>query len=87
MTVELTGLIKKLSENLKTFKLGDLKGEKVDDTTLAGRDMKQQEKIISNLKSEIENKEKQLSLVLRKPVFGVSDQVRHKPGCTAAEDG
>ena len=27
-----------------------------------------------------------LSLVLRKPVFGVSDQVRHKPGCTATED-
>ena len=29
----------------------------------------------------------QLSLVVRKPVFGVSDQVRHKPGCTATEDG
>ena len=28
-----------------------------------------------------------ISLVARKPVFGVSDQVRHKPGCTAAEDG
>ena len=28
----------------------------------------------------------QLSLVLRKPVFGVSDQVRHKPGCTVTED-
>ena len=28
-----------------------------------------------------------LSLVLRKPVFRVSDQVRHKPGCTATEDG
>ena len=28
-----------------------------------------------------------LSLVLRKPVFGVSNQVRHKPGCTATEDG
>ena len=27
-----------------------------------------------------------MSLV-RKPVFGVSDQVRHKPGCTAIEDG
>ena len=25
--------------------------------------------------------------VVRKPVFGVSDQVRHKPGCTATEDG
>ena len=28
-----------------------------------------------------------MSLVLRKPVFGVSDQVRYKPGCTATEDG
>ena len=28
-----------------------------------------------------------LSLVLRKPVFGVSDQVPHKSGCTATEDG
>ena len=27
-----------------------------------------------------------LSLIVRKPVFGVSDQVRHKPGCTATED-
>ena len=28
-----------------------------------------------------------LSLVVRKSVFGVSDQVRHKPGCTIKEDG
>ena len=28
-----------------------------------------------------------LSLVLRKPVFGVSNQVRYKPDCTATEDG
>ena len=27
-----------------------------------------------------------LSLVVRKLVFGVSDQVRHKPSCTATED-
>ena len=26
------------------------------------------------------------SLVVRKPVFGVSDQVPHKPGCTVTED-
>ena len=25
--------------------------------------------------------------VLRKPVIGVSDRIRHKPGCTTAEDG
>ena len=24
---------------------------------------------------------------MTKPVFGVSDQVRHKPHCTATEDG
>ena len=28
-----------------------------------------------------------MSLVVRKPVFGVSDQVRHEPGCTTTEDG
>ena len=27
-----------------------------------------------------------MSLVLRKPVFGVSDQVQDKPGCTTTED-
>ena len=26
-----------------------------------------------------------MSLVVRKLVFGVSDQVRHKPGCTTTE--
>ena len=28
-----------------------------------------------------------MSLVVRKPVFGVSDQVRHKPGCAVTEGG
>ena len=28
-----------------------------------------------------------MSLVVRKAVFGVSDQVRHKPGCRPKEDG
>ena len=28
-----------------------------------------------------------MSLVVRKPVFGVSDLVPHKPGCAIAEDG
>ena len=28
-----------------------------------------------------------MSLVVRKPVFGVFDLVPHKPGCTATEDG
>ena len=28
----------------------------------------------------------QMSLVVRKPVFGVSDQAIHKPGCTVTED-
>ena len=29
----------------------------------------------------------QMSLVLRKRVLGVSDQVRHKPSCAVIEDG
>ena len=28
-----------------------------------------------------------MSLVMRKPVFVVSDLVRHKPGCAVIEDG
>ena len=28
-----------------------------------------------------------MSRDVRKPIVGVSDQVRHKPGCTATEDG
>ena len=28
-----------------------------------------------------------MSLFVRKPVFGVSDQTPHKPGCTATKDG
>ena len=28
----------------------------------------------------------QLSLLMRKLVFGVSDQVQHKPGCAITED-
>ena len=28
-----------------------------------------------------------MSLVLRKPVFWVCDQVRHNPGCTVTKDG
>ena len=28
-----------------------------------------------------------MSCIMRKPVFGVSNQVRHKSGCTAIEDG
>ena len=30
---------------------------------------------------------KQMSLVVRKPVFGVSDLVPHKPGCITTQDG
>ena len=28
-----------------------------------------------------------MSHVVRKPIFGVSDQVLHNPGCTAIDDG
>ena len=27
-----------------------------------------------------------MSSIIRKPVFGVSDQVQHKPGCTTTEN-
>ena len=27
------------------------------------------------------------SCVMKKPVFGVSDQVKHEPGCTTTKDG
>ena len=37
--------------------------------------------------SELTTRPYNLSLVVRKPVFGVSDQVRHKPECAATEDG
>ena len=33
------------------------------------------------------NRSNKMSLVVRKPVFGVSDQVPHKPGCTTTQDG
>ena len=36
--------------------------------------------------SEIEEKD-YLSCIVRKPVFRISDQAQHKPGCTAKEDG
>ena len=29
----------------------------------------------------------QMNRVMRKPVFGVSDQVRHKPGCSTTGNG
>ena len=29
----------------------------------------------------------QMSRIMRKPVFGVSDQVQHKQGCTAKDNG
>ena len=34
-----------------------------------------------------EDAEDGMSCVARKPVFGVSDQVRHIPGCTTTKDG
>ena len=37
--------------------------------------------------AESEEGQYKRSLVVRKPVFGVSDQVKHKLGCTVTEDG
>ena len=44
-------------------------------------------KSISNFMSHVHHDSLYMSLVVRKPFFGVSDQVQHKPGCTATEDG
>ena len=38
-----------------------------------------------NIGSTITESTKHMSLDARKPVFGVSDQVRHKPACTSSE--
>ena len=35
----------------------------------------------------VEHRHYDMSLVVRKPVFMVTGQVRHKPGCTSKEDG
>ena len=42
---------------------------------------------IDKIYLEVDDDVFEMSLVLRKPVFRVSDQVRHKPGCTAIKDG
>ena len=39
------------------------------------------------LKSQHSGCSNSMSGIMRKPVFRVSNQVRHKPGCTATEDG
>ena len=44
-------------------------------------------KTFTRCKIEICPDKTKMSLVVRKPVFGVSDLVRHKPGCTVTEDG
>ena len=45
----------------------------------------QDEGILSQMGLEFVLKHKHMSHVTRKPVFGVSDQVRLKPGCAASE--
>ena len=40
--------------------------------------------IIVTIKSHLG---REMGLVVRKPVYGVSVRVRHKPGCKATEDG
>ena len=44
------------------------------------------QRLVKDIQS-VPEAEDHLSLVVRKPVFGVSDLVRHKPGCTATQDG
>ena len=40
---------------------------------------------VGNPEDRFSHNEAHMSRVMRKPVSGVSDQVRHKPGCTATE--
>ena len=47
----------------------------------------QLERSISNLRSVLFILFYYMSHATRKPVFGVSDQVRHKPACAATELG
>ena len=39
------------------------------------------------IKKNKNNPYQYMGLFVRKAAFGVTDQVRHKPGCTATEDG
>ena len=59
----------------------DANGDRISDYTLLDMDPQSGEFQVSNCQNMY------MSLVVRKPVFGVSDQVPHKPGCTATEDG
>ena len=43
--------------------------------------------IMSLTSIQIVERQANMSHVVRKPVFGVSDQFRHKPGCTTIDDG
>ena len=45
----------------------------------------QRETELKRLDDEVQRKVLYTSLAVRKPVSGVSDQVRHKPGCTATD--
>ena len=42
--------------------------------------------ITTQMINSVVSEEDHLSLVVIKPVFGVFDLVRHKPGCAATED-
>ena len=44
-------------------------------------------KVVNVAKSMLHCDKTKMSRDVRKPVFGVSDQAPHKPGCTATEDG
>ena len=58
----------------------DANGDRISDYTLLDMDPQAGEFQVRNRQNMF------MSLVVRKPVFGVSEQVPHKPGCTATED-
>ena len=43
--------------------------------------------MVEHTEDRVSHDEGQISLVVRKPVFGVSNQVSHKSVCPATEDG
>ena len=71
--LDLAQITKRVVENIRSK-------SDVDISSITGT---RTEPVDTNI-SEVQNK---LSLVVRKPVFGVSDQVRHKPGCAVTEGG
>ena len=80
MTTSNCGDIAELEETLRTL-------QKQQEENRIVREMIQEKMLVLERELEPEEGEYYLSLVVTKPVFGVSDQARHKLDCTATADG